>query len=207
MSETQSRGVQSGVSQILFDLGPILVFVIAFNVLNAIPSTKENAIYFATGLFVVVTVAAMAFSLLKTGRISPVLLLTSVIVTAFGGLTIYFHDPIFVQLKPTVVSLFYAVAIFGSLAVRQNIWKLLFGHAFNLPDRIWTILAVRWGLFFIAMALLNEAIRRTQSVEFWVNAKPFSAYLPLFLFALANTPLVMKHHRDEAEAAPPPETG
>lgn len=75
------------------------------------------------------------------------------------------------KIKPTVVYLFYSAAIFGSMAFGRNIWKLLFEHAFTLPDRVWRILAIRWGLFFIAMAGLNETIRLTQPTEAWVNSR------------------------------------
>lgn len=203
MSETQPRSVQSGVNSILTDLGPILVFILAYNVLQRVETLKENAVYIATGLFIASTIAAIAYHKVKRGRIPPVLIVTGVLVTAFGGLTILLRDQTFIQLKPTVVNLFYVAAILGSLLFRLNIWKLLFGHAFNLPDRIWNVLALRWAGFFFFMALLNEFIRHQFSFDFWLNTRPLVIFPLFLLFAALNTPLVMKHHRDETEPAPP----
>ena len=203
MSETQPRSAQAGVNSILTDLGPILIFILAYNVLERIDALKANAVYIATGLFIASTIAAIVYHKLKRGRIPPVLIVTGVLVTAFGGLTILLRDQTFIQLKPTVVNLFYVAAILGSLLFRLNIWKLLFGHAFNLPDRIWNVLALRWASFFAFMALLNEFIRNQFSFDFWLNTRPLVIFPLFLLFAALNTPLVMKHHRDEAETAPP----
>lgn len=192
-----------GMNQLLIDLGPIAVFVIAFNVLQRIESTKDNAVYIATGIFMVATLAAIAYCWFKQGRIPPVLIVTGVIVTAFGTLTIFLHDPTFIQIKPTFTYLFYVTAILFSLAIRQNVWKLLFGHAFNLPDRIWSILALRWSAFFAFQAALNEVIRQTQTFDFWLNSRPFIVFPLVLAFAALNTPIVLKHHRDEDEAPTP----
>jgi intracellular septation protein len=191
-----------GINQLLIDLGPIAVFVVAFNVLQRIESTKDNAVYIATGIFMAATLAAIAYCWFKQGRIPPVLIVTGVIVTAFGTLTIFLHDATFIQIKPTFTYLFYVAAILFSLAIRQNVWKLLFGHAFNLPDRIWTILALRWAGFFAFQAALNEVIRQTQDFEFWLNSRPFIVFPLVLAFAALNTPIVLKHHRDEEDEAP-----
>jgi intracellular septation protein len=197
MSE-QNKTTSGGASQLMVDLGPIAVFVIAFNLLQRFPETKENAVYWATGLFIIAVLAAIAYCLIKRGRIPPVLIVTGVLVTIFGGLTIAFHDENFIKIKVTVVNAFYALAILGSLAFKQNVWKLLFQHAFPpLPDSVWNTFAIRWGLFFVFMAGINEALRNSVTTETWVNLRllPFGFTL---LFALANTPLLMKHMPDEA---------
>ncbi|WP_167755532.1 inner membrane-spanning protein YciB [Vitreimonas flagellata] len=192
---------QGGPNQLLIDLGPVIIYVVAFNVLQRIEATKENAVYIATGIFMAATIAAIAWCKIKQGRIPPVLIITGVIVTAFGGLTIALHDPTFIQIKPTFTYLFYVAAVLGSLAIRQNVWKLLFGHAFNLPDKIWTILALRWSAFFAFQAVLNEVIRNTQTFEFWLNSRPFIVFPLTILFAVLNTPIVLKHQREEPETA------
>lgn len=196
-----------GVNQLLIDLGPIAIFVVAFNILQRIDAAKDNAVYIATGIFMVATFAAIAYCKVKQGRIPPVLIVTGVIVLAFGGLTLLLHDPTFIQIKPTFTYLFYVAAILVSLAMRHNVWKLLFGHAFNLPDRIWTILALRWAGFFAFQAGLNEVIRNTQSFEFWLNSRPLVVFPLVLAFAAINTPIVLKHHRDEDEAPQPAAPG
>lgn len=191
-----------GANQLLIDLGPIIVFVVAFNVLQRIEAVQDNAVYISTAIFIVATLAAIGYCKLKQGRIPPVLIVTGVIVVAFGGLTLMLRDPTFIQVKPTFTYLFYVAAIVFSLAIRQNVWKLLFGHAFTLPDRIWTILALRWAGFFVFQAVLNEVIRQTQSFEFWLNSRPFIVFPLVLAFAAMNTPIMLKHHR-ERDAAPP----
>ncbi len=193
--------------QLLIDLGPVAVFVVAYNVLQRLPQTQDNAVYIATAIFIAATLLAVAYCRIRIGRVPPVLIVTGVLITAFGGLTLILHDENFIKIKPTFVYLFYATAIFVSVLIKQNVWKLLFRHVFTLPDRIWTVLALRWAVFFVFLAALNEAIRLTQSTEVWVNAR-IVLFFPLVLgFALLNTPLVLKHSHDEntpgAEQNPP----
>lgn len=180
-----------GASQILLDLGPIIAFVATFNVVNR--SNPDNAIYIATAVFMAATCLAVAIAWLRTRKVPPVLIVTLVLVIAFGGLTLALHDETLIKLKPTFVYLFYSAAIFGAMAFGHNVWKLLFGHAFVLPDRVWKTLAIRWGLFFIVMAGINEAIRLTQTTEFWVNSRLFIGFPLVALFMLANLPITLKN--------------
>lgn len=196
---------KSGANQLLIDLGPIAVFVVTFNVLNRIEATKENAVYIATGVFIAAVLAAIAWCKIKRGKVPPVLIVTGVLVTAFGGLTILLHDPAILQIKFTVSFLFYGAAILFSLAIRQNVWKLLFQHIFTLPDRIWNVFALRWALFYLALAGLNEVLRynfneANGNYDVWVNLRTFLTYPAVFLFMILNYPLLRKHMRDEDEA-------
>ena len=195
----------ANTNQLLTDLGPTVLFVVAYNLLERFPATKDNAVYLATGIFIVSTLLAIAYARWKTGRIPPVLIVTGVIVTAFGGLTIALHDENFVKLKPTFADFFYAVAIAGSVLVKQNVWKLMFGHIFTLPDRIWNVLALRWAAFFFCLGCLNEIIRHAMTTPQWVTWHFPILYVPTLLFALANVPLVLKHAPPE-EAKPVAET-
>jgi intracellular septation protein len=184
-----------GLSQLLIDLGPIAVFVVSFNVLNRF--RPDDAVYWATAIFIVATLAAIVFCKITRGKIPAVLLVTGVLVTIFGGLTLLLHNEEFIKLKPTFMYLFFAAAIGGSVLIKQNVWKLLFRHIFVLPDRIWDILALRWAGMFFCLAILNEVIRQTQSTDFWVNSRLFLFTPLVLLFALANTPLVLKHSPSE----------
>jgi intracellular septation protein len=202
-SAPKPRTKEPGANQLLIDLGPIAVFVVAFNLLQRYEPTKENAVYIATAIFIASTLAAIGYCKLKRGRIPPVLIVTGVLVTCFGGLTLILHDENYIKIKPTFVYLFYATAITVSVIIKQNVWKLLFGHIFTLPDRIWMVLALRWAAFFLFQAGLNEFIRLTQTTEFWVNSRLFIVTPLVVLFAIANTPLVLKHNRDPEEAPEP----
>jgi intracellular septation protein len=204
MTEAKPTSRPTGASQLLLDLGPIVTFVLAYNVLLRLPATKDNAVFIATGVFIAVTLAAIAYSKLKFGRVAPVLIVTGVLVTAFGGLAIALRDPNFVEMKPTAMNWFFAVAIAGSVPLKRNLWKLFFGHAFNLPDRIWTVLALRWAGLFLCLGVLNEILRYILSPSDWINWHFPILWVPTLVFAFANTPLVMKHHVEpEAETEAP----
>jgi len=199
------KSATDSAGQLWIDLGPILVFVITYNVLFRIQATKDDAIYIATGVFIVAVLAAIGWCKLQRGKIPPILIVTGVLVTAFGGLTIIFHDPSIIQIKFTFTFLFYAAAILFSLAIKQNVWKLFFKHLFNLPDRIWTILAVRWAVFYIVVAIVNEVLRynfneANGNFDVWLNLRTILTYPAFIAFAALNTPIVLKHHRDEPEA-------
>jgi len=196
MTESQPPRAQPGPNQLLIDLGPVALFVVSYNVLQRMEAFKEEAIYIATGLFMAATIAAIAYCKWKHGRIPPVLIVTGILVTVFGGLTIALHDETFIRIKPTFVYLFYAAAIFFSLLIGQNIWRLLFRHVFTLPDRIWNVLAIRWALFFIFMAVVNEIIRN-QYPDFWVNSRLVVVFPLILVFSFVNVPLVLKHSQTE----------
>lgn len=201
--EVPAKNGPTGPYQLLIDLGPVGLFVIASNVLGRLPETKDNAIFIATAIFIAATLAAIAYCRWKIGRIPPVLIVVGVLVVAFGGLTLVLHDENFIKLRPTFANIFYAGAILVSLAVRQNVMKLVFGHVFVFSERAWTILALRWAGFFMVMAVVAEYIRRTMTTEDWVNFHFPILYVPTILFALANVPFIMKHNIEtRPEAAP-----
>ncbi|HVY85386.1 MAG TPA: inner membrane-spanning protein YciB [Caulobacterales bacterium] len=202
MTEKPVAGAAS-LSQLLIDLGPVAIFVVAYNILQRF--RPEDAVYIATAIFIVATIVAIIYCRATRGKIPPVLIVTGVLVTAFGGLTLVLHNPTFIQLKPTFLYLFYAVAIGGSVLIRQNVWKLFFGHIFVLPDRIWAILALRWAAFFAVLAVLNEVIRRTQSMEFWVNSRILVFFPLILLFGVINAPLTLKHSGQTSEAPAEPQ--
>jgi len=208
---TKPRSVRDSAGQLWVDLAPILVFVITYNVLYRIAATKDEAIYIATGVFIVAVLAAIAWCKLNRGKVPPILIVTGVLVTAFGGLTIIFHDPSIIQIKFTFTFVFYAAAILISLALGHNIWKLFFGHLFNLPDRIWKILALRWAAFYVVVAVLNEVLRynfneANGNFDTWLNLRTVLTYPAFIAFAALNTPIVLKYNRELAEANAAAET-
>ncbi|MBS0385365.1 MAG: septation protein IspZ [Proteobacteria bacterium] len=202
MTDEIKRPANGSSSQLMIDLGPVAVFVIAYNVLLRLPAFRDNAVYIATAIFVLTTLAAIAYSLWRLRRVPPVLIVTGVIVTAFGGLTIALHDETFIKIKPTIANLFYAVAIVGSIVARENVIKLLFKHVFTLSDHAWTVLALRWAACFVGLAITNEAMRRGLSTAAWITWH-FPVLMGLMVaFALANAPFLMKHHVEDASPAP-----
>lgn len=198
--EKPAPATSAGPQQLLIDLGPVALFVVSSNLLGRFPQTKDNAIFIATAIFIVATAVAIAYCRWKTGRIPPALIVVGVLVVAFGGLTLLLHDETFIKLRPTIANVFYSGAIFVSVLLRQNVMKLFFGHVFDLPERIWTVLALRWAGFFLVMAFVAEYIRRTMTTEDWVNWHFPVLYVPTIVFALLNAPLLMKHQIEPKEA-------
>ena len=148
----------------------------------------------ATGAFILATIVAMIVSRVKLGHVSPMLWISGVLVVVFGGLTIYFHDPRFIQMKPTIVyAAFAAVLLFGLVTGRPLLQGLL-GTAYpGLTAEGWRKLTRNWMLFFLALAVLNEVVWRSTNWNFWVGFKLWGA-IPLTLgFALANMPMLLRH--------------
>jgi intracellular septation protein len=211
-ADAAGKDTARGAGQLLVELGPVAVFMISYNVIRGLPGehalfaatggSPAEAIFYATGLFMAATLAAIAYTWFTKRTIPPALLVMGVLVAAFGTLTFLFRDPTFIKIKPTIVNGFYAAAIFFSLAIGQNVWKLLFKHVFELPDRIWSTLAVRWGLFFLLMAGLNEIVWRNFDEAFWVNFRFWGVFPLVIAFALANVPITMRWiGRDNADYA------
>ncbi len=184
--------------QLLVDLGPVALFMLTYNIAQR--NNEPQAIFWATGVFMAATLAGLAYARFVQKRTPPMLIVTAVVVLFFGGLTLFLHDALFIKIKPTIINLLYAAVIFGGLLFKQNIWKMLFRSAFDLPDKAWTILAVRWGLFFVFLAILNEVIWRNTSEAFWANFKFFGVFPLTIAFALANVPLLLKHQTPDGKA-------
>ncbi|MBX3429162.1 MAG: septation protein IspZ [Hyphomonadaceae bacterium] len=200
--ELPARTSPSSPRQLLIDFGPVGLFIVSSNILNRFPETKDNSIFIATAIFIVATLIAIAYCRWKTGRIPPALIVVGVLVVGFGGLTLALHDDEFIKLRPTFANIFYCTAILISVLIRQNVMKLVFGHVFAFSERIWTILALRWAGFFFVMIFAAEYIRRTMSTEDWVNYHFPVLYVPTIIFALANTPFILKHNIETPTETP-----
>jgi len=148
----------------------------------------------ATLGFVIATVIAIVVSKVKLGRVSPMLWISGGLVVVFGGLTVYFHDPRFIQMKPTIVYATFAGVLAFGLATGRPLLEGLLGSAYpGLSPLGWRKLTRNWAIFFVGMAMLNEIVWRSAGWDFWVGFKLWGA-IPLTLgFALANLPMLMRH--------------
>lgn len=157
----------------------------------------------ATAAFVLASVAALIVSRVKLGRISPMLWISAGLVVVFGGLTIYFHDPRFIQMKPTLVyGLFALVLGFGLVTGRPLLQGLLETAYPGLSALGWRKLTLNWALFFVGMAALNELVWRSTSWNFWVGFKLWGAIPLTLLFAFANVPMLLRHGLQTGETVP-----
>ena len=201
-------GKQSGIgtaadkaNQIWADLAPIVGFVLVYNGLRIADLQSpflgsETALYWATGVLIAATFWTVS-NYLRQGRPAPLFLVfTATIVGGFGLLGIFLQDKQFLLIKPTIQNGFLATMIFGSLAIKQNIWKVMFQSVFELPDFDWRTLAIRWGCFFIMMALWNEFLWRNYSEDVWANWKLGNMAIT-FVFGAINVPYMLKNLADE----------
>ena len=133
-------------------------------------------------------------------RVPLMPLVSAVVVMVFGGLTLYLQNEMFIKLKPTIIYALFATLLLGGLLTGRSLLALVLDSVFQLTDEGWRKLTVRWGLFFVAMAILNEIVWRSVSTDTWVAFKTFGILPLTILFALAQTPLLMRHAADKKGA-------
>jgi intracellular septation protein len=167
------------------ELGPLVVFFVA----NA-----KFHLFVATGAFMVAIVAAMIASYVVTRHVPIMALVTGVVVLVFGTLTLVLHDETFIKVKPTIIYGLFAAVLGGGLLFGRSFIAIMFDQMFNLTPQGWRALTLRWALFFLAMAILNEAIWRTQTTDFWVAFKAFGVIPLTMVFAVAQMPLIKRYH-------------
>ena len=182
-----------GWGNFALDFGPLVTFFVAYVVAKSQLGSLLGAIA-ATFVFMVAILIAMACSLFFYRRVSPMMWISAVIVIGFGGLTIYFHDPRFIQLKPTLIfGGFFLFLLVGWLTGRPLL-KYLFGPIFEgLSERGWMNLTRNWAFFFGALAVLNEVLRATVSFDTWLFAKVWVVTALTFLFGAANVPMLLRN--------------
>ena len=169
------------------DFGPLLIFfVVYFN--------NENDLKVAIPPFIIATLIALLVVYFLERKIPMVPLLSGILITFFGGLTLYFDNKVFFYMKPTIINLlFAAVLFFGKYFTQKPLLRIFFQNAFNLTDEGWKKLNYRWIGFFIFVAILNEIVWRTQTEVFWVNFKVWGLLSVTFLFAASQFPLINKY--------------
>ena len=169
------------------DFGPLLIFFIVY-------FNGDNNLKAAIPPFVIATLVALALVYYLEKRIPILPLVSGIIITFFGGLTLYFDNKIFFYMKPTIINLIFAIALlFGKYFTKKNLLKVFFQNSFNLKDEGWAKLNYRWIFFFLSIAILNEIVWRTQSEAFWVNFKVWGLLPISFIFAISLVPLINKY--------------
>jgi intracellular septation protein len=148
----------------------------------------------------VAVIIALGIGYVFEKKLSPMPLFTAVLVVIFGGLTLYLQNDLFIKMKPSVLYAFFGTLLLGGLRFNRLFIKYVFGQAFELDEAGWRKLTIRWGIFFLALAALNELVWRLTSTEIWVDFKVWGIIPLLFVFALAQTPLVMKHQQGDKNA-------
>ncbi|MEO0799532.1 MAG: septation protein A [Pseudomonadota bacterium] len=191
---TAPEAEQPSLLKLGVEAGPLIVFFIANSFAEDLFGATGNAkIFWATGAFMVATAISLVFSRTLLGRIPIMPLISGVFVLGFGGLTLYLQDEYFIKIKPTIVNLLFATLLGGGLIFRRPLLKYLFGDTFQLTDEGWRLLTIRWSIFFVFLAILNEVIWRNFSTDFWAGFKLFGVLPITMVFAAAQVGLLMKH--------------
>ena len=171
----------------LTDFGPLVIFFYYYydsgkNLKIAIPP------------FIIATIIALAIVWFFEKKIPKIPLLSGVLITLFGGLTIYFDNPVFIYIKPTIINILFAFAlIFGRYFTNEPVLKKLMGNSISLTDEGWEVLNKRWIYFFFGLAILNEIVWRTQSTDIWVNFKVFGIMGITIIFTIVQILFLKKH--------------
>jgi len=179
--------VNKSFLKFITDFGPLLIFFIVYyksgkNLTTAIPP------------LIIATIIAVALVYFIEKKIPYVPLIGGIVITLFGGLTLYFNNPIFIYMKPTIVNLIFAcVLIISNILYKKNFLKIFLQSAFQLDDIGWNKLNFRWAYFFIFLAFLNEIVWRTQPEVIWVNFKVWGILPITFIFTVIQVPLINRH--------------
>jgi intracellular septation protein len=189
----------------VLDLGPLLLFFFANSrpglflpvvgpLLPAkIAGTEHAGIFTATIVFMIAILVALVISYVLTRRLPVMPVVTAIVVLIFGALTLIFQDETFIKLKPTIIYVLFAGTLFAGLILDKPFLAVAFDAMFHLTPEGWRKLTVRWALFFLALAVLNEIVWRTQTTDHWVDFKVFGVTAITFIFAALQAPLLTKY--------------
>lgn len=192
MSFTSSPKMGQG-TKLLIEMGPLVAFFI---------TNWKAGIFWGTGIFMVATVLSLVASWVMTRKLAVVPLVSAIFVMIFGALTLWLDSDLFIKVKVTLINALFGAVLLGGVVMGRSYLKLVMGEAVKLTEQAWRTLSIRWGLFFLFLAVLNEIVWRSVSTDTWVNFKVFGLLPLTLIFAFANAPFMSKHmiEDDKAEA-------
>ncbi len=201
-SDPKSKQINP-ILKLALELGPLMVFFFANArgewLVQKFPTLGDvgGPIFVATLLFMVATAIALAASwiLLRTLPIMP--LVSGIVVLVFGALTLWLQDDVFIKMKPTIVNTLFGAVLLGGLAFGRSLLGYVFDSAFHLDAEGWRKLTLRWGLFFLFLAIVNEVVWRNFSTDTWVAFKVWGIMPITLLFTFSQMPLIMRHSLDD----------
>lgn len=182
--------------KLVLEMGPLVAFFL---------TNWKFGIFPATGVLMACVVLSLVLSWILTRHLPVMPVVTAAAVLIFGALTFLFASETFIKLKPTIVNAIFGTALLGALAFGKMLLPVVLDSVIQLSEEGWRKLTIRWGLFFYALAILNEVVWRTQTTDFWVSFKVFGIMPITLIFAIAQTPLILKHELKPEEAEKSPE--
>ena len=189
--------------KLALELGPLVLFFFGNAYSDRLGVPESQRIFAATGIFIAATAVALAVHFFLVRRLPIMPLVSGAIVLVFGGLTLFLQDELFIKLKPTIVNTMFGLILLGGYYWRKPILAVVLDSVLDLTEEGWRKLTLRWSLFFFVLAILNEVVWRTQTTDLWVKFKVFGIMPLTVAFALAQTPLIMRHEakREQNPAA------
>jgi len=188
--------------KLALEFGPLAIFFLTNSYGDRLFGVADDRrIFVATGIFIVASLAALVLSRVLMGYLPRMAIVNAVVVTVFGGLTIALDDAFFIKVKPTIVNALFGCVLLGGLWFGRSLLALVLETVMQLDEVGWRKLTLRWGLFFFVLAALNEIVWRTQTQDFWVAFKVWGVMPLTMLFALAQTPLILKHEIKSGKGA------
>jgi intracellular septation protein len=191
------------LAKLALEVGPLVLFFLGNAYGDRLGVAESQRIFVATGVFIAATLVSLAVHFWLVRRLPIMPLVSGVVVLVFGGLTLFLQDELFIKLKPTIVNTMFGLILLGGLYWRKPILAVVLDSMLDLTEEGWRKLTLRWALFFFVLAILNEVVWRTQTTDLWVKFKVFGIMPLTVIFALAQTPLLIRHEakRDPAPAA------
>tara|TARA_Y100001970_G_scaffold259590_1_gene340740 strand:+ start:6624 stop:7181 length:558 start_codon:yes stop_codon:yes gene_type:complete len=179
--------VNKSLIKFLSDFGPLLIFFVVYY------KSGKNLVVAIPPLILATLIAVIVIYIVEK-KIPYIPLIGAFLISLFGGLTIFFKNPIFIYLKPTVINIIFAISLLvGKVFLNKNLLKIFFKNSLSLEEEGWNKLVYRWIAFFVLLAVLNEIIWRTQTEEFWINFKVWGILPITFIFTAFQVPLIQKY--------------
>jgi intracellular septation protein len=211
MTAATPRKQLNPLLKLVLEMGPLILFFFANSrpalflpyvhplLPEAVASGEKAGIFAATAVFMIAILLALAVSYALTRHLPVMAMVTAVVVVVFGGLTLLLQDDTFIKMKPTIIYVLFGGLLLGGLVFNKPLLAIVFDSVFDLTEEGWRKLTLRWAFFFLALAVLNEVVWRTQTTDFWVGFKVFGVVPLTFVFAAFQYPLLQRYATQKDE--------